>query len=138
MRPDTVRAVDRLDKLLDDEDFAAMVSADMWLVSLGRYRRNTHMLTASDIQIIRSLLRKLPAAEECLTRGGMVKDWDGAWCREGDRVRFRETAGSELETGELHYDDSSFSLYVFSDRTQESYLLGDVYEWHKEKNDDEV
>lgn len=132
MKPGTVCAVDRLDKLLDDEDFAAMVSADMWIVSPGRYKNNMHVLTADDIQTIRSLLRKLPAAEKCLARGGMVRDAGGRWCSHGDRVRFRTGRNADYvyddwQYGKLYYDASDCLWYIETE-VGDWFRLGDNWE----------
>lgn len=132
MKAETRRAVDRLNKLLEDGDFASMVSADMWIVSPGRYKNNMHRLTARDIHIIRSLLGKLPAAEECLARGGMVRDADGRWCSYGDRVRFRTGRNADYvvddwQYGKLYYDAGDCLWYILTDG-EDWFRLGDTWE----------
>ena len=134
MKAETRRAVDRLDRMLEVMSMRPLF-VEVY-VGKGVEKFTPVDFCNSDINLIRSLLKKLPAAEECLARGGMVKDWDGAWCREGDRVRFRSTSSDDFETGELQYDDSIFTWYVLSDRDKYFHELGDVYEWHKEENND--
>ena len=133
MRVETRRAVTRLELVLE-----RIASLPGWHIEGDDGEAYSYFFDKNDARQVISLIRKLPGAEECLARGGMVKDWDGAWCRDGDRVRFRDTAGDEFETGELQYDDSTFTWYVFVDRTQDFHMLGDVFEWHKEENNDEV
>lgn len=113
MKAETVRALARLEIVLE-----RIMILPEWHISDSDGAAYIAFSDKNDVQRVISVLKKLPEAEKCLARGGMVRDANGRWCSHGDEVRFRRgrnadyKQGDDWQHGKLYYSVEDGTWYI--------------------------
>ena len=118
MKEETFKAVGTLKLMLECIRKAPAPLGRWYLVNGDGFNHDFTSLDKNGVDVLLELLNKLPSAEKCLARGGMVRDADGRWCSHGDRVRFRTGRNADYDVsddwqqGRLYYSVDDGMWYI--------------------------